>query len=100
GRRIAIKLLLPEYNRDAELVARFHREADIVAKLGHPHIVTVFHAVEAAAGFPFLFMELLDGETLGNRLHRVGRLSLAETVRIAAQVASALTCTHEHGVVH
>ena len=99
-RRVAIKVLLSQYARHPEVLARFRREAEVVGSLGHPHIVQVFDVDETEKKEPFLVMEYLDGETLAERLEREPRLPLATAVRIATQVASALTSTHEKEIVH
>jgi serine/threonine protein kinase len=100
GHRVAVKLLRAECAGDPELLARFRNEAEIVAQLGHPHIVTVFDVDETEDHEPFLVMEFLEGETLAERMVRKKTLELAEAGRIALQIASALACTHERGVVH
>ncbi len=99
-RRVAIKVLLSQYARHAEVIERFRREAEVVGSLGHPHIVQVFDVDETEQHDPFLVMEYLDGDTLAERLERERRLPLATAVRIASQVASALASTHEKGIVH
>ncbi len=99
-RRVAIKVLLSQYARHPEVIARFRREAEIVGGLGHPHIVQVFDVDETEKKDPFLVMEYLDGETLADRLEHEPRVPLATAVRIAVQVASALTSTHDKEIVH
>ncbi|MBK7581578.1 MAG: protein kinase [Myxococcales bacterium] len=99
-RRVAIKVLLSQYARHPEVLARFRREAEIVGGLGHPHIVQVFDVDETDTKDPFLVMEYLEGETLAERLEREPRLPLAAALRVATQVASALTSTHLKEIVH
>jgi serine/threonine protein kinase len=99
-RRVAIKVLLSQYARHPEVLARFRREAEVVGSLGHPHIVQVFDVDETDGGDPFLVMEFLEGETLAERLEREPRQPLPAAIRIASQVAAALASTHEKGVVH
>ena len=99
GRKVAVKVLLPVLARDATLVARFQREAELAASLGHPNIVQVtdFGVEDGAA---FLVMDLLEGESLGAVIEREAPLS-AERVRfIATQILSALEAAHARGVVH
>jgi serine/threonine-protein kinase len=100
GRRVAIKMLLPQYARHPELLERFRREAEIVSRLAHPHIVQVFDVDETEDGAPFLVMELLEGETLAERLAREHRIRIPTAVMIASRVAAALAATHAQGIVH
>src|SRR3569832_1936508 len=83
-----------------EALAHFNREADGTSQQGHPHIVQVFDFGETGTGEPYLVMEYLEGEDLEQRLARVGRLSLAATVKMVKQVATALSATHAHKIVH
>jgi serine/threonine-protein kinase len=97
-RRVAIKVLLPELT--AGLGAeRFLREIEISAKLTHPHILPLFDSGEADGLFYYV-MPYVEGESLKDRLKRVGKLSVEETVRLTDQVASALMYAHDRGVVH
>jgi hypothetical protein len=100
GRRVAVKVMAHHLVLDPEALARFHREVRITARLAHPHIVQVSDFGTAPAGEPYLVMEYLDGEDLEQRLRRVRRLSLASTVHVVGQVASALGATHAKGIVH
>jgi serine/threonine protein kinase len=97
-RRLAIKILRPDRG-DPDARARFRREAEIIASLSHPHIVEVFDYDVDDAGAPFMVMELLEGETLRDRLRR-GPLPLAEVVELVRQVAGAVSAAHARGVVH
>jgi serine/threonine protein kinase/Tol biopolymer transport system component len=98
GRAVAIKMLPAEFTREPERVARLQREARVLASLNHPSIAIV-HGIEDADGHAFLVMELVPGETLEERIS--GRaLPVAETLRIALQIAAALEAAHENGVVH
>ena len=99
GRKVAIKVLSAEVAGDADVVARFFTEARAVNDIRHPNIVEVtdFGTFEKQ---PFIVMEYLEGETLADRLTRVGCLTEAGAVRIVAQVASALGAAHERGLVH
>jgi len=96
-RRFAVKVLAPDLDAGAQ--ARFRREAEIIAALDHPHIVKVFDYDLDESGVPFMVMELLEGETLRERLTR-GPLSLDEVVAVVAQVADAADAAHAHGVIH
>jgi serine/threonine-protein kinase len=78
---------------------RFNREIQFAATLQHPHIVPVLSA-GVADGLPYYVMPFIDGESLGTKLTREGELSVEETIRILADVLSALAYAHEHGVVH
>lgn len=99
GRKVAVKVLLPVLARDATLVGRFQREAELAASLGHPNIVQVtdFGVDDGSA---FLVMDLLDGESLGSALERETALAPSRVCFIAAQVLSALEAAHARGVVH
>ena len=97
-RDVAIKILSPALAADAEAVARLGREARVLAALSHPHIATIY-GVEESDGLRALVMELLDGETLADRISR-GRLPIAEALRLAAQIADALAAAHDKGIVH
>ncbi|MEJ7732287.1 MAG: protein kinase [Polyangiaceae bacterium] len=98
-RRVALKFMIGDSAGCSDRRARFEREAKAAAKLRTPHVVQVFeHGVEA--GVPFMVMELLDGEDLGKRLRRRGRLSVWEVSSLASGVARALRHAHEAALVH
>jgi eukaryotic-like serine/threonine-protein kinase len=96
---VAVKLLRFEVGLDAELVARFRQEAAIVAKLVHPHIVEVLDYNVLPDGQPYLVFELLEGESLRERLKR-GQVLLREALGIVDQVAAGLQAAHLRGIVH
>ncbi len=97
-RQVAIKALPEAFAQDAERLARFQREAQLLASLNHPNIASIF-GFEEANGLPFLVLELVDGETLAERLLR-GALPPREAIRIGIQIAAALEAAHERGIVH
>ena len=98
GRQVALKILRPDVA--AALGAdRFLREIEIAARLSHPHILPL-HESGAAGGFLYYVMPYVDGESLRQRIDREKQLPVDEAVRIARQVASALTYSHSHDVVH
>ncbi len=105
GRDVAIKVLPSFFASDSDRLARFAREAQLLAALNHPNIATI-HGFEEATGVPALVMELVEGPTLAEKLaHGSGRtalagLPLAEALSIGRQVAEALESAHEKGIVH
>jgi eukaryotic-like serine/threonine-protein kinase len=98
GREVAIKVLPAAFVHDAERLARFQREARMLASLNHPNIATI-HGIEQFDGVQYLVMELVPGETLAERLSG-GALSIEESLKIGEQMAEALEAAHEKGVIH
>jgi len=98
GRDVALKLLPDALSQDRERLARFEREARVLASLNHPGIATLY-GLEEHEGRPLLVMELVEGETLGARLER-GPLERAEALDVFAQMAEALEAAHERGIIH
>ena len=106
GRDVAIKILPSSFAADPDRVARFEREARLLASLNHPHIGAIY-GVEEAPGLVALVLELVEGETLAERLtkgptlksQRSG-LPLVDALAIARQIADALDAAHERGIVH
>jgi serine/threonine protein kinase len=98
GREVALKVLRGDRQEDADLRARFEREARMVATLAHPNICTLFDVGEHD-GRHYLVMEFLEGETLADRLGR-GPLPVRDAVTIARQIAAALAAAHERGIIH
>jgi serine/threonine-protein kinase len=97
-REVAIKVLPEQVAQDSERLSRFEREALVLASLNHANVATV-HGFESAEGTPFLVMELVDGETLADRVAR-GPVPLDETIALFLQIAEGLEAAHEKGVVH
>jgi serine/threonine protein kinase len=98
NREVAIKVLPDAVALDAERLARFTREAQVLGSLSHPNIAIV-HGFEDVAGVHALVMELVEGATLADRIAE-GPLSLDEAIPIARQIAEALEAAHEQGVIH
>ena len=98
-RVLAIKLLKPEYRRNPEYVTRFLREAKAAGALAHPSIVTIYDVGEAD-GYPYIAMELLEGEPLDTIQSKAGKLPVETVLAIGQQLASALSYAHLSGVVH
>ncbi|HSB35463.1 MAG TPA: protein kinase, partial [Thermoanaerobaculia bacterium] len=98
SREVAIKVLPEAVARDSERLARFRREAQVLASLNHPHIAVIY-GVEEAGGVEALVLELVEGETLAERIAR-GRVPPDEALEIARQIATALEAAHERGIVH
>jgi len=98
-RDVAIKVLPPELAFVSNVRERFMREAQTAAQLAHPNIVPIY-GVEERDTLVWIVMALIEGETLGDRLVREGKLAFSETERILSGVADALTYAHTHGVVH
>jgi tRNA A-37 threonylcarbamoyl transferase component Bud32 len=98
-RRVAIKIMHREIASDSDQLERFRREARAVAQLSHPHIVGVIDAGEDE-GRPYIVLEYVEGETLKERLLRMGRLPMDEAIAYAIEIARALGCAHSHHIVH
>jgi len=96
----AVKLLHADAARDAEVFARFRREAEVTTELGYPHIVDVLDFNELPDGRPYMVMEFLRGEDLGDTLQRVDHLPIDEVIHIMEQVGGALQAAHDLDVVH
>ncbi len=100
GKPVALKVLTASYTPGSEPERRFLREARLVGSIGHPSIVEVFDLGRLEDGKPFQVMELLEGQTLAERLRIEGALPEPEALDIAEQVLSALDAAHRRGVVH
>src|SRR5215469_13893632 len=97
-REVAIKILPDEFSRDADRVSRFQREAEVLASLNHPNIAAIYD-LEEASGSRYLVLELVEGETLADRLKR-GPIPLEKALEIAKHICEALEAAHEKGIVH
>ena len=98
GREVAIKTLPEEFAKDADRLARFEREAKLLASLNHPNIAAI-HGFEEDNGTHFLVLELVEGDTLADRIGR-GAMPVEESLKLALQIAEALEAAHEQGVIH
>src|SRR5215475_8390457 len=97
-RDVAIKILPDEFSRDADRVNRFQREAEVLASLNHPNIAAIYD-VQEANGTRFLILELIEGETLADRIAR-GAIPIADALEIAKNICEALESAHEKGIIH
>src|SRR6516165_2832963 len=97
-REVAIKILPDEFARDSDRVSRFQREAEVLASLNHPGIATIYDLQEAS-GFRYLVLELVEGDTLSDRLKR-SPFSLEEALNVGKSICEALEAAHEKGIVH
>jgi len=98
NRRVALKILPPELAADPDRLQRFRREAQAIAALSHPNVVTL-HSVEEAEGIHFLTMEIVDGRTLSEVIH-AGGLAWGDFFRWAIALADAVAAAHQQGVIH
>ena len=97
-RQVAIKVLPPSLSVDADRLARFQREAEVLASLNHPNIAAIY-GLEESGGITALVMELVEGDDLSQRIAR-GALPLDEALPIAKQIAEALEAAHDQGIIH
>ena len=98
--RYALKILLREIASDANLLARFQREAQVTSALRHPNIVQVVDFRQLPDGTSYIVMEFLEGVDLSEELRRHGALPLDRVATLVDQIASGLAAAHEQGVVH
>ncbi|TDI36004.1 MAG: hypothetical protein E2P02_26420 [Acidobacteria bacterium] len=98
GRDVAIKVLPEEFARDKERLDRFEREARLLAQVNHPNIATL-HRLEEHDGQKFIVMELVEGETLAERIAS-GPIPLDEAIPLFIQIAEGLEAAHEKGIIH
>ena len=97
-RQVAVKILPPSLAADPDRLARFQREAEVLASLNHPHIAAIY-GLEDADSVKALVMELVGGEDLAQRISH-GPIPLDESLPIAKQIAEALEAAHEQGIIH
>jgi serine/threonine protein kinase len=100
GKRVAVKVLAAELTTSTIVVERFVREAKAAASITSPYICNVYDTGKLEDGRPFLVLELLEGESLYERMTRVRQIDIPTTVRMVAQVARGLTKAHSAGIVH
>jgi len=98
GRDVAIKVLPQEFAQDTDRVARFQREAKLLASLNHPNIAAIY-GLEESDGTNFLVMELVEGDTLADQIKK-DPIPVEEALKLALQIAEALEAAHEKGVIH
>ena len=100
-RRVAIKVLHPQFAKNEQLVTRFFNEARAVNIVNHPSIVQISEFAQLPDGTAYIVMEYLDGESLGSRMKRSGgRLPLVDALRLSRQIAAALAAAHAKGIIH
>jgi serine/threonine-protein kinase len=99
-KRVAVKVLHPEFLGNAEVLARFQREAETGAAISHPNVVTVLDVDRTPHGLPYLVCEYLQGLDLADHLKKAGRLQVATATHIARQICRGLGAAHERGVIH
>src|SRR6266550_2448558 len=98
NRDVALKILPQTFASDPDRLARFHREAQVLASLNHPHIAAIY-GFEDSGETHALVLELVEGETLAGRIAR-GAIPLDEALPIARQICEALEAAHEQGIIH
>src|SRR5882762_10126194 len=98
GRDVAVKVLSEAFTRDPQRMARFEREAKVLASLNHPNIASIY-VLDDSSNLQVLVLELVEGPTLADRIKQ-GAIPVEDALRIAKQIAEALEYAHEHGVVH
>ena len=97
-RQVAIKVLPPSLAADTDRLARFQREAEVLAALNHPHIAGIY-GLEESGGVSAIVMELVEGEDLAQRIAR-GPIPVTEALVFARQITEALEAAHERGIIH
>src|SRR5512136_710549 len=98
GREVAIKVLPEEFAKDVDRVARFQREAKLLASLNHTNIAAIY-GLEESSGTNFLVLELVEGQTLADRI-KTGAIPVEESLKLALQIAEALEAAHEKSAIH
>ncbi len=97
-REVAIKILPEAFSRDPDRMARFQREAEVLASINHPNVAAI-HDLEETDGIRYIVLELVEGETIAERIAR-GPIALEEALDIAKHICEALEAAHEKGIVH
>jgi serine/threonine-protein kinase len=100
GKQVAIKVLLPEYSKNAQVVQRFFNEAKAATEIHNSHIIDVIDFGELDDGSPYIIMEWLDGHPLSSLLENGAKLPLPRAVHIARGIGRALAAAHKHGIIH
>ncbi len=100
GRKVALKLLLPEFAGNPEVVSRFFHEAKAVNQINHEHIVEIVDFVEEPGGYNYFIMELLEGRDLAKTREDDGPFNLTRVLHVVSQVCAALAASHAKGIVH
>ena len=95
GRRVAVKVLHREYTTDEQLLGRLLNEARAANAIRHPNIIEILDSGMRQDGTPYLVMELLEGESLGGRIRRIGKLPIRDVINFTYQCASALGAAHK-----
>ncbi len=96
-REVAIKILPEAFSRDPDRMARFQREAEVLASINHPNVAAI-HDLEETGGTRYIVLELAEGETIADRIAR-GPIALEEALDIAKHICEALEAAHEKGIV-
>src|SRR5437867_1152048 len=99
-RHVAVKVMAPSLAADSAARARFEREAQAVASISHPNVVSVYSVGELTNGVPYLVMQYVEGPTMSERLESDGPLDVRTAKRILGEVASALVAAHRKGIIH
>jgi eukaryotic-like serine/threonine-protein kinase len=99
GREVALKILPAAFHTDSDRMSRFEREAQALAALSHPNIATIHGTVDSES-LHALVMELVDVETLADRIKRTAPMAVGDVISIGSQIADALDAAHERGVIH
>ena len=97
---VALKFMRPEVVASEDLRQRFYHEAQVLARIKHPNVVAVYDFGESTEGLPYLVMEFLAGQSLGELLQKNGPMELEQVLEVGIQVCEALTCMLEHNVIH
>jgi serine/threonine protein kinase len=110
GERVALKAIRPEFSSDPVMLKRFRHELQLARRVTHPNVCRLYHLEsfslpsgetgDAGAGIAFITMELLEGETLENRLRRCGRMRPEEAISLGRQMSAGLAAAHHAGVIH